>query len=57
MNRTFMTMAIAKGLDGVLINPLDKRMMVNIIVAKALPGRDNFRMNYLKAFLADIFFE
>ena len=55
MNRTFMTMAIAKGLDGFLINPLDKRMMVNIIIAKALPGRESFRMNYLKAFRADIF--
>jgi 5-methyltetrahydrofolate corrinoid/iron sulfur protein methyltransferase len=55
MNQTFMTMAIAKGLDGALINPLDKRMMANIIVAEALAGRDNFCMNYLKAFRAGLF--
>ncbi len=55
MNRTFMTMAIAKGLDGAIINPLDKRMMATIIAAEALAGRDNFCMNYLKAFRAGMF--
>ena len=55
MNQTFMTMAIAKGLDGAIINPLDKKMMANIIAAEALSGRDNFCMNYLKAFRAKMF--
>ena len=55
MNQTFMTMAIAKGLDGAIINPLDKKMMANIIAAEALAGRDNFCMNYLKAFRAGLF--
>ena len=55
MNRTFMTMAIAKGLDGAIINPLDGRMMATIIAAEALAGRDNFCMNYLKAFRAGMF--
>jgi cobalamin-dependent methionine synthase I len=50
MNQTFMTMAIAKGLDGAIINPLDQKMMANIIAAEALAGKDNFCMNYLKAF-------
>jgi len=55
MNQTFMTMAIAKGLDGAIINPLDKKMMANIIAAEALAGRDNFCMKYLKAFRAGVF--
>jgi 5-methyltetrahydrofolate corrinoid/iron sulfur protein methyltransferase len=55
MNQTFMTMAIAKGLDGAIINPLDRRMMANIIAAEALAGKDSFCMNYLKAFRAGIF--
>ena len=55
MNQTFMTMAIAKGLDGAIIDPLDKKMMANIITAEALAGRDNFCMNYLKAFRAGVF--
>jgi len=55
MNQTFMVMAIAKGLDGAIMNPLDKKMMANIITAEALSGKDNFCMNYLKAFRAGMF--
>ena len=55
MNQTFMTMAIAKGLDGAIINPLDTRMMANIVAAEALAGKDSFCMNYLKAFRAGMF--
>jgi cobalamin-dependent methionine synthase I len=53
MNQTFMTMAIAKGLDGAIINPLDQRMMGNIIAAEALAGKDNFCMKYLQAYRAE----
>lgn len=49
MNSIFAAMAIAKGLDGLMIDPLDKRMMANIIVAETLMGKDNFCMEYLKA--------
>ena len=55
MNQTFMTMAIAKGLDGAIINPLDDRMMANIVAAEALAGKDSFCTNYLKAFRAGVF--
>jgi 5-methyltetrahydrofolate corrinoid/iron sulfur protein methyltransferase len=55
MNQTFMTMAIAKGLDGAIMNPLDNRMMASIIAAEALVGKDNFCMNYLRAFRAGLF--
>ena len=55
MNQTFMVMAIAKGLDGAIMNPLDKKMMAKIIAAEALAGKDNFCMNYLKAFRAGMF--
>jgi cobalamin-dependent methionine synthase I len=50
LNQTFMTMAIAKGLDGAIVNPLDKRMMANIIAAEALFGKDDYCTNYLQAF-------
>jgi 5-methyltetrahydrofolate--homocysteine methyltransferase len=43
-------MAIAKGLDGAIVNPLDKRMMACITAAETLAGRDEFCMNYLKAY-------
>ena len=55
MNQAFMVMAIAKGLDGAIINPLDHKMMANILAAEALVGRDNFCMEYLKAYRAGLF--
>ena len=55
LNQTFMSMAIAKGLDGAIVNPLDKKMMANIIAAEALTGRDEYCMTFLKAYRADLF--
>lgn len=55
MNQNFMVMAIAKGLDGAIINPLDKGMMAAIVTAEALAGRDNYCMNYLKAYRSQMF--
>ncbi len=55
LNQMFMVQAIAKGLDGAIINPLDQNMMANIIAAEALVGRDDFCMNYLKSHRAGKF--
>ena len=55
LNQTFMVMAIAKGLDGAIVNPLDKKMMANIIASEALAGRDDYCMNYLKAYREEKF--
>jgi 5-methyltetrahydrofolate--homocysteine methyltransferase len=55
MNQTFMAMAIAKGLDAAIVNPLDKQMMANIIAAESLRGRDDFCVNYIKAYRAKKF--
>jgi 5-methyltetrahydrofolate--homocysteine methyltransferase len=52
INQTFMVMAIARGLDGAIVNPLDARMMGCITTAETLMGRDAYCMNYLKAFRA-----
>lgn len=50
MNRGFAVMAIAKGLDGMIVDPLDKMMMASIVTAESLAGRDAYCANYLKAF-------
>jgi len=50
LNQTFMTMATARGLDGAIVNPLDRGMMANIIAAETLAGRDDFCANYLQAY-------
>ncbi len=52
INQTFMVMAIARGLDGAIVNPLDARMMGCITTAETLMGRDAYCMSYLKAFRA-----
>jgi len=55
LNQTFMAMAIAYGLDGAIVNPLDQRIMGTIIAAETLAGRDNYCMKYLKAYRAGVF--
>ncbi|HBP63465.1 MAG TPA: methyltetrahydrofolate--corrinoid methyltransferase [Desulfosporosinus sp.] len=50
MNHAFAIMAIAKGLDGLIINPCDKMMMASLITAETLAGRDDYCVKYLKAF-------
>ncbi len=55
LNQMFMVMAITKGLDGAIVNPLDKKMMANITAAETLAGKDSYCMNYLQAFRAGQF--
>jgi len=49
-NQTFMTMAITKGLDSAIMNPLDERMMANIIATETLLGKDPFCEKYMDAY-------
>ena len=55
LNQIFMVMAITKGLDGAIVNPLDKKMMANITAAETLAGKDSFCMNFLQEFRAGKF--
>ncbi|UWG97891.1 methyltetrahydrofolate cobalamin methyltransferase [Dehalobacter sp. DCM] len=55
INRTFAVMAVSKGLDGLIINPLDKMMMASLVTAEALAGRDNYCVKYLKAYRNKLF--
>ena len=50
LNQTFMVMAITKGLDGAIVNPLDKKMMGAILTAEALAGKDEWCEKYLLAY-------
>ena len=49
LNQTFMVMAIAKGLDAAIVNPLDKGMMAKIVAAETLAGKDEYCSQYLQA--------
>lgn len=50
LNQVFAVMGIAKGLDGLIINPLDKRLMACIVAAETMVGKDNFCKNYIKEY-------
>lgn len=52
LNRTFITMAIANGLDAAIINPLDQHMTSSIATALAIAGKDDFCLNYINAYRA-----
>lgn len=50
INRTFLAMALAAGLDAALIDPLDKDMMSTLRACEALLGQDEYCLNYLASF-------
>jgi len=48
INRTFITLMMAAGMDSAIIDPLDAKIMATVKTADMLLGNDNFCMNYLK---------
>jgi 5-methyltetrahydrofolate--homocysteine methyltransferase len=52
---SFAIMAVAKGLDGLIINPLDRQIMAGLTAAETLAGRDEYCEKYLSAFRAGRF--
>ncbi len=49
LNQVYMLLAMAKGLDAVIVNPLDRRLMANMVAAKTLLGQDEWCTNYISA--------
>lgn len=50
VNQVFMVMAMTRGLDAVIVDPLDPRMMANILTARMLLGVDPGCRDYLTAY-------
>ncbi len=50
LNRAFVVLSIASGLDAVIMDPLDKTMSALVYAPEVLISRDNFCLNYIKAF-------
>lgn len=50
MNQTFLVAAVAAGMDGAILDPLDRKLMSFLYAAEALTGKDDFCMNYLTKF-------
>lgn len=49
LNQIYFVLAVAKGLDGVILDPLDEIMMGNLTAAQTLLGNDEYCTEYLSA--------
>jgi len=50
VNQVYLLMAMSRGLDAAILDPLDPRMMVNIVTARMLLGQDPGCRAYLAAY-------
>ncbi|MEA3435791.1 MAG: dihydropteroate synthase [Thermodesulfobacteriota bacterium] len=50
VNSTFLIMAISRGIDAAILDPLDPKLMTAIKAAEMLIGRDKFCKQYIKVF-------
>jgi 5-methyltetrahydrofolate corrinoid/iron sulfur protein methyltransferase len=50
LNRAFVVMSIAYGLDAVIADPLDRQFIALIYASEALVNKDRFCLAYIKAF-------
>jgi 5-methyltetrahydrofolate--homocysteine methyltransferase len=52
LNQGFAVMCLEAGLDAAIADPLDRKLMANILSADVLLGKDRYAMNYSRAFRA-----
>jgi 5-methyltetrahydrofolate--homocysteine methyltransferase len=50
LNETFLLLLMAQGLDAAIVDPCDPQLMMDIIAAETLLGRDAHCKNYLRAY-------
>ena len=50
VNQVFLVMAMTRQLKAVILDPLDKRIMANLIITRSLLGRDEYCEEFLTAF-------
>ena len=50
LNETFLMLLMGCGLDAAIIDPCDQQLMMNIMAAEALLGRDGYCKSYVRAY-------
>jgi len=55
INRVFLTLALAAGLDSAIIDPLDRELRAVLVAAELVLGRDRYCLNYTRAYRAGLF--
>ncbi|MDA8442951.1 MAG: dihydropteroate synthase [Peptococcaceae bacterium] len=53
INRHFLTICMAQGMDAAILDPLDAKIMTSVTTNNLLLGNDRFSRNFLKAFRND----
>jgi cobalamin-dependent methionine synthase I len=54
MNQAFLVAAMTSGMDGAIMDPLDKKLMTFLYATEALLGTDDFCMNFITKFREDM---
>jgi cobalamin-dependent methionine synthase I len=54
INRAFLTLALAAGLDSAILDPLDREVQAALIAAELVLGRDRHCLNYTRAYRAGL---
>jgi cobalamin-dependent methionine synthase I len=52
INRAFLTLAVAAGLDSAICDPLDRKLRAALTAAELVLGRDRYCLNFTQAFRA-----
>jgi cobalamin-dependent methionine synthase I len=55
INRAFLTLALANGLDSAILDPLDREMQAALVAARLVLGLDRHCLNYTRAYRAGLF--
>jgi cobalamin-dependent methionine synthase I len=55
INRAFLTLALAAGLDSAILDPLDQELKAALLAAELVLGRDLHCLNYTRAYRAGVF--
>ena len=50
LNEAFAIMAIGRGLDGAILNPMNKRLRRGLLIAETLAGKDEWCERYIEAY-------
>jgi 5-methyltetrahydrofolate--homocysteine methyltransferase len=55
INRAFLTLALGAGLDSAILDPLDQDLRAALLAAEVVLGRDDYCLNYTRAYRAGLF--
>lgn len=55
VNRTFLTLAVAAGLDSAIIDPLDRELQAALVATELVLGRDRHCLNYTRSYRKGLF--